>query len=82
MLGGGKKIKDKTKRRQEINHKAEAQKFHFNKFIIHANLSNMGTLNHPERLSVMGDTEFLKAYSHFVNSGTIKCGCIYADLIT
>lgn len=56
----GEKIKDKIKCQREINHKAEAQKFHFNKFIIHANLSNMETLNLLERLSVMGDTEFFK----------------------
>lgn len=45
MLGEKKKKKTKGKIKSErgINHKAEAQKFHFNKFIIHANLSNMET---------------------------------------
>lgn len=43
MLGKKQKknTKGKIRSEREINHKAQAPKFHFNKFIIHANLSNM-----------------------------------------
>lgn len=57
MLGKKKEEQNKTAARDK-SLSTEAQKFHFNKFIIHANLSNVVTLNHRGSLSVMGDAEF------------------------
>lgn len=76
------KDKNKIISAHEMNRRAEAEKFHFNEFIIHANLPHMEPLNHPGSLSVMGMHGFqIHAYTHEVDSRIIKCGCVCVGVI-